>query len=134
GPAVRTALPGPRSRALLEAGRPFLYQGLGDDLPPLVLDCKSGYTTTDVDGNVFFDLASASASVPLGACREDLIEPAVAAMRRWGNEDSHVIASPTIFDLARRLVALAPPSIDRVDIALNGTEAVEIAIRMMRRA
>ena len=31
-------------------------------------------------------------------------------------------------------MALAPDSIDRVDIALNGTEAVETAIRMMRRA
>ena len=134
GPAVRTALPGPRSRALLEAGRPFLYQGLGDDLAPLVLDCKSGYTATDVDGNVFFDLASASASVPLGAGREDLIEPAVAAIRRIGNEDSHALASPGMFELARRLVDLAPRSIDRVDIALNGTEAVETAVRLMRRA
>jgi 4-aminobutyrate aminotransferase-like enzyme len=134
GPAVRTEVPGPRSRELLDSGGEVLYAGLAADLAPLVVDRKDGYTVTDVDGNVFFDLASASASVPLGACREDLIEPAVAAIRRWGNEDSHVLASPPMFDLARRLVALAPPSIDRVDIALNGTEAVEIAIRMMRRA
>jgi 4-aminobutyrate aminotransferase-like enzyme len=127
-------LPGPRSRELLDSGGEVLYAGLAADLAPLVVDRKDGYTVTDVDGNVFFDLASASASVPLGACREDLIEPAVAAIRRWGNEDSHVLASPPMFDLARRLVALAPASVDRVDIALNGTEAVEIAIRMMRRA
>jgi 4-aminobutyrate aminotransferase-like enzyme len=133
-PAVRTELPGPRSRALLDAGRPLLYKGLGDDLAPLVLDRKSGYTATDVDGNVFFDLASASASVPLGAGREDLIEPAVAAIRRIGNEDSHALASPGMFELARRLVELAPPSIDRADISLNGTEAVETAVRLMRRA
>lgn len=133
-PAVRTELPGPRSRALLEAGERLLYAGLASDLAPLVLDRKAGYTATDVDGNVFFDLASASASVPLGACREDLIEPAVAAIRRWGNEDSHALASPPMFELARRLVELAPASIGRVDIALNGTEAVETAVRLMRRA
>jgi len=133
-PAVRTKLPGPRSRELLESGAGLLYAGLTADLAPLVLDRKQGHTATDVDGNVFLDLASASASVPLGACREDLIEPAVAAIRRWGNEDSHALASPPMFELARRLVALAPASIDRVDIALNGTEAVETAVRLMRRA
>jgi 4-aminobutyrate aminotransferase-like enzyme len=133
-PSVRTELPGPRSRALLEAGAGLLYAGLAADLTPLVLDRKHGYTATDVDGNVFFDLASASASVPLGACREDLIEPAVAAIRHWGNEDSHALSSPPMFELARRLVELAPASIERVDIALNGTEAVETAIRLMRRA
>ena len=132
-PDVRTELPGPRSRELLARGQALFYKGLGDELAPLVLDRKSGHTVTDVDGNVFLDLASASASVPLGAGREDLIGPAVDAIRRFGNEDSHALASPGMFELARRLVDLAPGSIDRVDIALNGTEAVETAVRMMRR-
>ena len=133
-PQIRTELPGPRSRELLDRGAKVLYKGLADDLAPFVVDRKSGYTVTDVDGNVFFDLASASASVPLGAARTDVIDPAVDAIRRFGNEDSHALASPGMFDLAERLVDLAPDSIDRVDIALNGTEAVETAIRMMRRA
>jgi 4-aminobutyrate aminotransferase-like enzyme len=133
-PQISTDLPGPRSRELLERGAKVLYKGLSDELAPFVVDRKSGHTVTDVDGNVFFDLASASASVPLGAARADLIAPAVEAIRRFGNEDSHALASPGMFDLAERLVDLAPESIDRVDIALNGTEAVETAIRMMRRA
>ena len=79
-PRVLTELPGPLSRAALERGERVLYRGLSEELTPLVLESKSGYTVTDVDGNVFVDLASASASVPLGACREDLIEPAVEAI------------------------------------------------------
>ena len=73
-----------------------------------MLESKSGYTATDVDGNVFLDLASASASVPIGACRSDLIDPAVAAIRRYGNEDSHALATPALFELARRLVESRP--------------------------
>jgi 4-aminobutyrate aminotransferase-like enzyme len=119
---------------LLERGERSLYRGLASDLAPLVIARKDGHTVTDVDGNVFVDLASASASVPLGAGRSDLIDPAVEAIRRIGNEDSHALASEGMFDLAERLVALAPDSISRVDIALNGTEAVETAIRLMRRA
>lgn len=133
-PRIVTELPGPKSRELLARGARTLYAGLAGDLAPLVVASKDGHTVTDVDGNVFVDLASASASVPLGACRADLIDPAVEAIRRIGNEDSHAIASAAMFDLAERLVAIAPASISRVDIALNGTEAVEIAIRMMRAA
>ncbi len=133
-PEVRTELPGPRSRELLERGDRVLYRGLAGDLSPLVVASKSGYTVTDVDGNVFVDLASASASVPIGAAREDLIDAAVAAMRRVGNEDAHALMTAAHFELAERLVALAPASIERVDIALNGTEAVEIAMRLMRRS
>ena len=133
-PHVDTELPGPRSRELLERGERVLYRGLAAELAPLIVDSKAAYTVTDLDGNVFFDLASASGSVPLGAGREDLIEPAVEAIRRIGNEDSHALASAGMIELAERLVAIAPGPIDRVDIALNGTEAVETAVRIMRRA
>lgn len=105
-PRIVTELPGPKSRELLERGARTLYAGLAGDLAPLVVASKDGHTVTDVDGNVFVDLASASASVPLGACRPDLIDPAVEAIRRIGNEDSHALASAPMFDLAERLIAL----------------------------
>ncbi|MFN8111578.1 MAG: aminotransferase class III-fold pyridoxal phosphate-dependent enzyme [Solirubrobacterales bacterium] len=133
-PRVETELPGPRSRELLARGERVLYRGLSEELAPLIVDSKAAYTVTDVDGNVFFDLASASGSVPLGAGRTDLIDPAVEWIRRVGNEDSHAVATAGMIELAERLVAIAPGPIDRVDIALNGTEAVETAIRIMRRA
>ena len=132
-PADQDLAPGPLSRELLERGARVLYSYLAADMLPLVMASKEGHTVTDVDGNVFLDLASASASVPLGAARPDIVEPAVEAIRRYGSEDSHSIANEPMFDLAERLVALAPDSISRVDIALNGTEAVETAIRLMRQ-
>lgn len=134
GPSIKVDPPGPISRELLARGETTLYPGLASGLAPLVIESKSGDTVTDVDGNIYLDLASASASVPLGACREDLIEAAVEAIRRYGNEDSHALAHPAMLDLADRLLAIAPGELSRVDIALNGTEAVDTAIRMMRRA
>ena len=127
--------PGPRSRELLErAARRGAYPGLTAELAPFVVARKQGWTVEDVDGNVYLDLISASASVPLGAGREDIIEPAVQMLRRYGNEDSHGLASELMAPLAERLLAATPSSLTRVDIALNGTEAVEIALKMMRRA
>jgi 4-aminobutyrate aminotransferase-like enzyme len=125
--------PGPRSRALLDDLRASLYPGTANGLAPFVAERKCGYVIEDVDGNVIFDLASASASVPLGAGREDIIGPAVEALRRYGNEDSHAVASTLMAPLAERLLDLAP-GMDRVDIALNGTEAVETAVKLLRRS
>ena len=127
-------LPGPRSAATLERLRALLYPGIGEHLAPFVLERKSGSTLVDLDGNEYVDCASASALVPLGAAREDLIEPTVAAMRRFGNEDGHSIATELAADLAERLLAITPASITRVAYALNGTEAIETAVKLMRRA
>src|SRR5205085_9955611 len=51
-----------------------------------------------------------------------------------GTGDGHVLCSELMLPLAERLVAIAPRGLSRVDIALNGTEAVEIALKFMRRA
>ena len=133
-PSVSGTLPGPRSSELLAAQRELLYPGTGDHGYPMVAARKSGWMVQDVDGNVFVDLASASASVPLGAGREDLAAAAAEMLVRYGNEDSHALFHELIVPLAQRLLAITPDSLTRVDIALNGTEAVEIALKLMRRA
>ena len=133
-PDVVVPPPGPRSREILGRQEKLLYPGLSAELAPFVVHRKHGYAVEDVDGNVFLDMVSASASVPLGAGRDDLLEPAIEALRRFGNEDSHGLPSEFMLPLAERLLQVAPRSLSRVDIALNGTEAVEIALKFMRRA
>jgi 4-aminobutyrate aminotransferase-like enzyme len=133
-PVIRVTPPGPRSRAILDRLGTVGYPGTTGGLEPFVVARKRDWVVEDVDGNVYLDLISGSASVPLGACRADLIDAAVDALRRYGNEDSHAMASELMLPLAERLLAIAPTKLTRVDIALNGTEAVEIAIKLMRRA
>lgn len=121
-------------RSVLTQQSEVLYPGLAHDLGPLVITGKSGYEVTDVDGNVYWDFISGMASVPLGAAREDITEAAVRALRRYGNEDTHFYSHEYVLPLARALLAVAPANLSLVDIALNGTEAVETAVRFMRRA
>ena len=108
-PVMRTEPPGPRSREILARIGRRAYPGLAEGLAPFALASKRAWTVTDADGNVYLDLASASASVPLGAGREELIAPAVEALRRFGNEDSHALASELTAELGERLLAIAPP-------------------------
>ena len=133
-PTMRVTPPGPRSREVLDRIERTAYPGFRAGLTPLALDSKRAWTVTDLDGNVYIDCASASASVPLGAARPELLAPVAAALERFGNEDSHALVSELTAELGERLLAVTPASLTRYDIALNGTEAVEIAIKLMRRA
>jgi 4-aminobutyrate aminotransferase-like enzyme len=133
-PRIAATPPGPRSREILERQAKVLYRGTAGDVGPFVITRKSGYEIEDIDGNVYLDCISAMASVPVGAARADITEAAVEALRRYGNEDTHYYSHEYVLPLAERLLAIAPGELARVDIALNGTEAVETAVRFMRRA
>lgn len=127
-------MPGPKSSAELSRLRELVYPGTSNHLAPFVIESKSRHCVTDIDGNTFVDLVSSSASVPLGAGREDFIDPLVETLRKIGNEDSHGVASTEMLPLAEKLLAITPDSLTRLDLGLNGTEAVETAVKMMRRA
>jgi 4-aminobutyrate aminotransferase-like enzyme len=133
-PEVRTPLPGPEGAAILDKLAPLLYPGLHKDLGPFVVRRKDGSWIEDVDGNVFLDLISGMASVPLGAANARIMHAAVDALRATGLEDAHFYAHEYMLPLAEQLLAVAPEGLARVDIALNGTEAVETMIRFARRA
>lgn len=133
-PQIRGTLPGPRSRIELEAQRTVFYPGLTHGSYPFVAARKQGWLVQDLDGNVLVDLVCSSASVPFGAGRKDLVAAASEQLLAFGNEDSHAVTNPLMSRLAQRLVDVTPASLTRVDLALNGTEAVETAVKVMRRA
>jgi 4-aminobutyrate aminotransferase-like enzyme len=133
-PKIVSVPPGPRTAEIQAKLRSILYPGLAGELAPLVIRGKSKWLVEDVDGNVYLDMLSAMASVPLGAARPDLVGAAVSALERYGNEDAHYLAHEYVLPLAEALLRIAPAGLSRVDLALNGTEAVETAIRFMRRA
>ena len=133
-PRIVATPPGPKTREILTRQERVLYPGLAHDLGPFVINRKSGWEIEDVDGNIYLDFISAMASVPFGAARPDVLDPVVDALRRYGNEDTHYYTHEYVLPLAEELVRVAPGGMTRVDIALNGTEAVESAIRFMRRS
>lgn len=133
-PDIRVVPPGPRSRAMLERLSKVAYPGHPYDSNPFVAARKSGDVIEDVDGNLFLDMASGWGSTPLGSCPPTVMEAAIDAMVRFGVEDSHHLASTPMLPLAEKLIEIAPKGLTRVDIALSGTEAVEIAMKLMRHA
>lgn len=135
-PDIVTPLPGPESRRLLERQGRVFYRGLSSaqEEAPFVMARKSGHVVEDVDGNLFLNFAIASGSMPLGPDYAGVLDPTLAALRRFGNECTNHVCSEPVVPLAEKLVEIAPGSISRVDFCLSGTEAVEAALKFMRRA
>jgi len=134
-PRIRTALPGPRSRALLDRKDAVLQGPLRDaENVPFVLGGKRGHLLEDVDGNVFADHVSAWGASPYGAQPPHVRQAVNDAWDRYGMEISQYLSSEPVVELAERLVALAPNGITRVAPTVTGTEAVEGAVKLAREA
>ncbi len=76
-PAMVVDPPGPRSQEILDRIAAGAYPGLSTGLAPMAIAEKRAWTVADVDGNVYLDCASASASVPLGAGRPEVLKAAI---------------------------------------------------------
>src|SRR5215475_10436508 len=84
-PLIKTELPGPRARALLERDRhaisPSYTRGY-----PLVIQRGRGSWVEDVDGNVFLDFSAGIAVTATGHCHPDV----VAAIKAQADQFLHM--------------------------------------------
>ena len=134
-PSVQTALPGPRSRALLDEQAAVIYGPMREnDEMPLVLARKSDWILEDVDGNTWADHQTCWGSTPLGAHPPAVAAAQADAQARYGMEITDYVTSEPVIDLARRLVEIAPPGLTRVAPSVSGTLAVESGIKFARAA
>src|SRR5215213_11624806 len=72
-PDIKTALPGPRARALIERDRRFVSPSYTRDYP-LVIARGEGATVEDVDGNRFLDCAAGIAVNSTGVSHPEVVQ------------------------------------------------------------
>jgi 4-aminobutyrate aminotransferase len=131
-PGIRTPLPGPRARAVIERDRRALSPSFTRAYP-LVAARGEGAVVEDVDGNRFLDFSAGIAVVAAGHCHPRV----VAAIQEQAARLIHMSGTDFYYenmvDLAERLAALAPGGPPRkVYFGNSGAEAVEAAIKMAR--
>lgn len=129
-PLVRTPLPGPKAKALLERGEGVLSPSYVRPYP-FVPARGQGVFLEDVDGNVFLDFMAGIAVNTTGYAHPRVLE----AVRAQAERFAHVCFSdfthePTL-SLAERLVARLGGGY-RVFFGNSGTEAIEAAIKLFR--
>jgi len=129
---VRTDIPGPRSKEILDRKERVVADPLSIYLP-LVIAEGDGATITDVDGNTFIDFAGGVGCLNVGHSNPRVVEAAQEQMARFTHTDFTLVPYENYVRLAERLVVLAPISGElRVAFFNTGAEAVENAVKFAR--
>lgn len=131
-PHLRTDLPGPNARHLLDRDTAFVSPSY-TRVYPLVVDQGSGAVVRDVDGNLFLDFTAGIAVCTTGHCHPEV----VAAVRDQAGKLLHMSGTDFYYgpqiELAETLAALAPgASPKKVFFSNSGAEAVEAALKLAR--
>jgi len=129
---IRTELPGPRSRAILERKERVIASPLSIYLP-VVVDEAHGATLTDVDGNTFIDFTGGVGCLNVGHTHPAVVAAAQEQLARFAHTDFTIVPYEVYVMLAERLLERAPFSGPAKAAFFNaGTEAVENAVKFAR--
>jgi 4-aminobutyrate aminotransferase / (S)-3-amino-2-methylpropionate transaminase / 5-aminovalerate transaminase len=129
---IRTEIPGPRSREILEREQKAVAHPLIVH-EPIVADRARGSTITDVDGNTFVDFVGGVGVANVGHNHPRVLEAISEQADRFLHTDYTVVPYEGYVELAERLGALVPISGDTRGAFFNaGAEAVENAVKLSR--
>lgn len=130
---LRTAVPGPKSQALLERRQAWVPRGVAN-AAPIFVDRAEGALVTDVDGNTFIDFAGAIGTLNAGHRPPEVVKALHEQVDRFLHTSFHVAMYESYIELAEKLATLTPGSFEKKALFLNsGAEAVENAVKIARR-
>ena len=128
---LRTEIPGPRSREILDRKDRVVADPLSIYVP-VVIERGQGATLTDVDGNTFIDFTGGVGCLNVGHSHPRVVEAAQEQLERFSHTDFTIVPYETYVRLAERLCELAPIANAKAGFFNAGTEAVENAIKFAR--
>jgi 4-aminobutyrate aminotransferase/(S)-3-amino-2-methylpropionate transaminase len=129
---LRTAIPGPRSQAILERKERVVADPLSIYIPVVIAEGR-GATITDVDGNTFIDFTGGVGCLNVGHSHPRVVEAAQQQLERFSHTDFTIVPYEVYVTLAERLTELTPVRKPAKAAFFNaGTEAVENAVKFAR--
>ncbi len=129
---LKTSIPGPRSKAIIERKERVVARPLSLTLP-IVAQEGRGALLTDVDGNTFIDFTGGVGCLNVGHAHPRVVEAVQEQSARFLHTDFTIVPYEVYVTLAERLLALAPFRGPAKAAFFNaGTEAVENAVKFAR--
>jgi 4-aminobutyrate aminotransferase/(S)-3-amino-2-methylpropionate transaminase len=130
-PRLLTSIPGPRSRAVVEAEAPYLAPGVQSlaSLSGIAVARGEGSLIEDLDGNRYLDIAAGICVNALGHAHPRYREILKAQI------DEVTVGSLTTerrAEALRRVASHTPKGLTKIQLYSGGTEAVEAAMRLAR--
>src|SRR3954470_11826437 len=129
---LKTEIPGPRSREILDRKARVIAEPLSIYLP-IVIEEAHGATITDVDGNTFIDFTGGVGCLNVGHSNPRVVEAAKEQIERFTHTDFTIVPYENYIALAERLLELVPIRGEkRAGFFNSGAEAVENAVKFAR--
>jgi 4-aminobutyrate aminotransferase / (S)-3-amino-2-methylpropionate transaminase / 5-aminovalerate transaminase len=129
---LRTAVPGPRSAAILERKGNVVADPLSVYVPVVAAEGR-GAMLTDVDGNTFIDFTGGVGCLAVGHAHPRVVAAAQEQMQRFSHTDFTVVPYEPYVELAERLCELTPIAEPTKAAFFNsGAEAIENAVKFAR--
>jgi 4-aminobutyrate aminotransferase len=131
-PLIKTALPGPKAKAIVERDERVTAPAYGR-VYPLVVKQAQGMVVEDVDGNLFLDFMAGIAVASTGHSHPRVVR----AIEEQARKFLHICGSDYYYepmvDLAERLNRMAPGAAPKkVFFTNSGAETVEAAFKLAR--
>jgi 4-aminobutyrate aminotransferase len=131
-PDIKTPLPGPKAKAVIEKDAAFVSPSYTRDYP-LVIARGEGAIVEDVDGNTFLDCAAGIAVNSTGVSHPDVVK----AIADQAAKFIHMSGTDFYYEpqarLAEELASIVPIDGDvRTFFGNSGTEATEAALKLSR--
>jgi 4-aminobutyrate aminotransferase/(S)-3-amino-2-methylpropionate transaminase len=131
---LKTEIPGPKSRAILERRRQCVAAGVAVGKTAICALEAQGALVTDVDGNCFIDLTGGLGCMNAGHSAPRVLEAAADQLYRLQHTCFQVTMYEPYIELAERLSQIVPgPGPKKACFFNSGAEAVENAIKIARR-
>src|SRR5580704_12445442 len=132
GPNIKTELPGPNARRILEADERYISPSYTRSYP-MVAKRGRGCIVEDVDGNEFLDFSAGIAVTSTGHCHPEV----VAAIQKQAAELIHMSGTDFYYEsmitLGERLSKVAPmQGPHKIYYGNSGAEAIEAALKLAR--
>ncbi|MGN6378128.1 MAG: 4-aminobutyrate--2-oxoglutarate transaminase [Gaiellales bacterium] len=131
---VRTEVPGPKSREILDRKRRVIAD-FKDIHMPVVIDSGHGCVVTDVDGNTFLDWSGGIGCLNVGHTNAAVSAALHRQVDRFLHTDFTIVPYESYVELGERLVERVPISGPKKAAFFNsGAEAVENAVKVAKLA
>jgi len=131
-PQIRTALPGPKGKALIDRDATVVSPSYTRSYP-LVIERGWGAMVEDVDGNVFLDCAAGIAVNSTGHAHPDVVRAITTQAQKFLHMSGTDFYYEPQVRLAEELARVAPITGGvRTFFANSGTEAVEACVKLSR--
>jgi 4-aminobutyrate aminotransferase len=130
-PSIKTELPGPKSREIIEADAQYVTPSYPRPDYKLVADHASGVWITDPDGNVFLDCNAGVAVCSTGHCHPEIVK----ALQQQVSELIHLCGTDFYYrhmpQLGKVLNEIVPiDGATKTHFANSGAEAIETALKL----